>query len=113
LLLIVALARRVWRPWGLTDFLLLGAAIGAVFGFLEAMLRFSWRADRAIPDGSGGFVLAISLAPPHILGIGPMLTRWLPPPVGAIDFFGTAGTGVNLHLVYTALAGFGLGVLSR
>lgn len=79
----LCLIRRLRAQWGLTDFLLLGAAIGAGFAFLEAMLRFSWRSGRMIPDGDGGFILPISLYPPHTHGVAHTVTsgcrrRWRP-----------------------------------
>lgn len=91
----------------------MGAAIGGGFSLAEALLRFSGRASRAIADGDGGFLLAISLSPPHISGIGPLLTTWLPPPVDTLDLFGGAGQGLNYHLVWTALAGLGLALVLR
>ena len=85
LVLVAVIIRRLRAQWGLTDFLLLGAAIGAGFAFLEAMLRFSGRASRALPDGEGGFILPLSLFPPHIHGLRHTVTSWLPPPVETLD----------------------------
>ena len=113
LVLVAVIIRRLRAQWGLTDFLLLGAAIGTGFAFLEAMLRFSGRATRALPDGEGGFILPLSLFPPHIHGLPHTVTSWLPPPVETLDFFGTSGADVNLHLVWTALAGLGIGIVVR
>ncbi|GAB3760337.1 PrsW family glutamic-type intramembrane protease [Microlunatus parietis] len=112
LIVIALLARRLHKQWGVTDYLLLGAAIGTGFAWMEAMLRFAGAASRAIGDSSGGFLLP-SLAPPQITGLGPTLLTWLPPPVRTADILGLAGAAVNLHLVWTALAGLGLGLLVR
>ncbi|MFC7619196.1 PrsW family glutamic-type intramembrane protease [Microlunatus sp. GCM10028923] len=112
LILIALLARRLQKQWGVTDYLLLGAAIGTGFAWMEAMLRFAGDASQAFADSSGGFLLP-SLAPPQITGVGPTLVSWLPPPVRTADILGTAGAAVNLHLVWTALAGLGLGLLVR
>jgi RsiW-degrading membrane proteinase PrsW (M82 family) len=113
LVLVVVIIRRVRAQWGLTDFLLLGAAVGAGFAFLEAMLRYGGRTNRVISDGEGGFVLPISLAPPHIRGLAHTVTSWLPPPVETFDILGTVGADLNLHLVWTALAGLGIGLVVR
>ena len=111
LIAVVCLRRRV--QWGLVDFLILGAGIGSGFALAEAMLRYSSSAARAIPDGSGGYLAAVSLSPPDVRGLGEMLTSWLPAPVGSWDLFGPDTSGLNLHLLWTALAGLGIGVLVR
>lgn len=113
LVLIAWLSRRLHKQWGVTDYLLLGAAIGTGFAWMEAMLRFAHRSARAINDGEGGFILPTSLFPPQVTGIGPTLLTWLPPPIRTADFLGSAGAVVNMHLVWTALAGLGLGLLVR
>src|SRR5918995_77268 len=52
-LLLVGMHVRTRFQLGLTDYLVLGGALGAGFGLLEAILRFSHRGGRAIavPDG--------------------------------------------------------------
>lgn len=112
LILIAGLARRMRKQHGVTDHLLLGAAIGTGFAWMEAMLRFADDAARALPDRRGGYLLP-SLSPPQVTGIGPTLLTWLPPPIRTLDLLGLAGASVNLHLVWTALAGLGLGLLLR
>lgn len=112
LILIALLARRLHKQWGVTDYLLLGAAIGTGFAWTEAMLRFAGDASKALADSSGGFLLP-SLSPPQVAGLGPTLVSWLPPPIRTLDILGMAGASVNLHLVWTALAGLGLGLLVR
>lgn len=113
LLAVVILARKLRRQWGYADYLLAGAAVGAGFSLAEALLRYGGQASRGISDGHGGFVLLTGLNPPHVLGIAASLTRWLPPPVDTLHLFGGGGGDVNNHLVWTALAGLGLGVLMR
>ncbi|WP_161606299.1 PrsW family glutamic-type intramembrane protease [Microlunatus speluncae] len=112
LILIAWLARQLRQQWGVTDYLLVGAAIGTGFAWMEAMLRFAGDASRAISDNAGGFLL-LSLSPPQFAGIGPTLLTWLPPPVRTADILGLAGASVNLHLAWTALAGLGLGLVVR
>ncbi|MFI9823832.1 PrsW family intramembrane metalloprotease [Streptomyces sp. NPDC052013] len=111
-LLLVGLSARVRRQWGLTDFVVVGAALGAGFGLLEAVLRFGLDADRAIVRGEG-WIIPDSLSPPYVPGFGQVLTSWLPAPFSQLELGGPTGTETFTHLVWTALAGFGAGLLWR
>ncbi|MEU0171343.1 PrsW family glutamic-type intramembrane protease [Streptomyces iakyrus] len=111
-LLLVGLSLRVRRQWGLTDFVVVGAALGAGFGLLEGVLRFSLDADRAIARGEG-WIIPDSLSPPYVPGLGQVLTAWLPAPFSQLDLGGPAVTETFTHLVWTAVAGFGVGLLWR
>ncbi|MGW4537651.1 RNase A-like domain-containing protein [Streptomyces chartreusis] len=111
-LLLAGLSPRVRRQWGLTDFVVVGAALGAGFGLLEAVLRFGLAADRAIPRGEG-WIVPDSLSPPYVPGPGQVLTAWLPAPFSQLDLGGPPATETFTHLVFTALAGFGVGLLWR
>jgi hypothetical protein len=112
-LVLAGLHLRTRRQWGLTDHLALGAALGAGFGLLEAVMRFGHRTADAV-DVAGGWILPTSLAPPLVPGPLATLTSWLPAPVNS-EFIGSLGdgTGTNVHLVWTALAGLGVGVWFR
>ncbi|MEV5913610.1 PrsW family intramembrane metalloprotease [Streptomyces chartreusis] len=111
-LLLAGLSPRVRRQWGLTDFVVVGAALGAGFGLLEAVLRFGLDADRAIPRGEG-WIVPDSLSPPYVPGPGQVLKAWLPAPFSQLDLGGPPATETFTHLVFTALAGFGVGLLWR
>ncbi|MGW6788052.1 PrsW family glutamic-type intramembrane protease [Streptomyces chartreusis] len=111
-LLLAGLSLRVRRQWGLTDFVVVGAALGAGFGLLEAVLRFGLDADRAIPRGEG-WIVPDSLSPPYVPGLGQVLTAWLPAPFSQLDLGGPPATETFTHLVFTAMAGFGVGLLWR
>ncbi|MFE6172909.1 RNase A-like domain-containing protein [Streptomyces sp. NPDC056464] len=111
-LLLAGLSLRVRRQWGLTDFVVVGAALGAGFGLLEAVLRFGLDADRAIPRGEG-WIVPDSLSPPYVPGLGQVMTSWLPAPFSQLDVGGTPVTETFTHLVFTAMAGFGVGLLWR
>ncbi|MGW5468126.1 RNase A-like domain-containing protein [Streptomyces chartreusis] len=111
-LLLAGLSPRVRRQWGLTDFVVVGAALGAGFGLLEAVLRFGLDVDRAIPRGEG-WIVPDSLSPPYVPGPGQVLTAWLPAPFSQLDLGGPPATETFTHLVFTALAGFGVGLLWR
>ncbi len=111
-LLLAGLSLRVRRQWGLTDFVVVGAALGAGFGLLEAVLRFGLDADRAIVRGEG-WIVPDSLSPPYVPGLGQVLTSWLPAPFSQLDLGGPPVTETFTHLVFTAMAGFGVGLLWR
>ncbi|MBE8474123.1 PrsW family glutamic-type intramembrane protease [Streptomyces justiciae] len=113
-LLLVGLYAKVRRQWGLTDFTILGAALGAGFGLLEALLRYALDADRAIA-AHGGWIVPESLSAPYVPGPAHVLTSWLPAPVAPLDLGrgGEVAVGTFTHLVWSALAGLGVGVLWR
>ncbi|MFJ5557351.1 PrsW family glutamic-type intramembrane protease [Streptomyces sp. NPDC093250] len=114
-LIVVGLYVKVRRQWGLTDFVVLGAALGAGFGLLESMLRYSLDAKRALARPEGGWVVPDSLSPPYIPGPVQVLTTWLPSPSDSLGLgqTGPAVTGTFSHLVWTALAGLSVGLLWR
>ncbi|MES5821532.1 PrsW family glutamic-type intramembrane protease [Streptomyces sp. RG80] len=111
-LLLAGLSLKVRRQWSLTDFVMVGAALGAGFGLLEAVLRFGLDADRAIVR-DGGWIIPDSLNAPYVPGLGQVLTSWLPAPFSQLDLGGPAVTETFTHLVWTALAGFGVGLFWR
>lgn len=114
-LVLAGLYAKVRRQWGLTDFVVLGAALGAGFGLLEAVLRFSLDAGRAVARPDGGWVIPDSLSPPYVPGLSQVLTSWLPAPFSTLDMgqAGLATTATFSHLAWTALAGLGTGLLFR
>ncbi|MCL8015119.1 PrsW family glutamic-type intramembrane protease [Streptomyces sp. AS02] len=111
-LLLAGLSLKVRRQWGLTDFVVVGAALGAGFGLLEAVLRFGLDADRAIVRDQG-WIIPDSLSPPYVPGLGQVLTSWLPAPFSQLAMVGSPVTETFTHLVFTAMAGFGVGLLWR
>ncbi|MGI5377900.1 PrsW family glutamic-type intramembrane protease [Streptomyces sp. CA-251387] len=113
-LLLAGLYAKVRRQWGLTDFTILGAALGAGFGLLEALLRYSLDADRALAR-HGGWIVPDSLSAPYIPGPGEVFTSWLPAPAAALNLGRTGEVTVPTftHLAWTALAGLAVGILWR
>ncbi len=104
------------RQWGFTDYLVLGAALGAGFGLTEAVLRFG--AQTGIGIGAmripGGYLLPGGLLTPvYIPSIGASMGGWLPEPTTTVASPLGLSPGTNLHLVYSLLAGLGIGVLLR
>ncbi|MFD3484525.1 PrsW family glutamic-type intramembrane protease [Streptomyces sp. NPDC058665] len=81
-LLLAGLSLKVRTQWGLTDFVVLGGALGAGFGLLEGVLRFGLDADRAIPHAAGGWVVPDSIFPPYVPGPEQVFGAWLPAPFG-------------------------------
>ncbi|GHJ31556.1 hypothetical protein TPA0910_59890 [Streptomyces hygroscopicus subsp. sporocinereus] len=113
-LLLAAWNVRVRRQWGLTDYLVLGAALGAGFGLLEAVARYGLDAGRAIPHPAGGWAVPDSLRAPYIPGAEQVFSAWFPAPQGALELGERApAAATSPHLVYTALAALGVGVLLR
>ncbi|MCO8303548.1 PrsW family glutamic-type intramembrane protease [Streptomyces sp. RKCA744] len=113
-LLLVAWNVRIRRQWGMTDYVVLGSALGAGFGLLEAVARFGLDADRAIAHPAGGWAIPDSLRAPYIPGPEQILSAWFPAPSSTLelgDFSPAAET--SPHLVYTALTALGVGVLLR
>ncbi|MGW8742756.1 RNase A-like domain-containing protein [Streptomyces sp. NPDC055782] len=111
-LLLVGCSLRIRRQWGLTDFTVLGGALGAGFGLLEAVLRFGLDADRAMARGEG-WIIPDSLSPPYVPGLGQVLTSWLPAPFSQLATAGPPATETFQHLMLSTLAGFGVGLLWR
>jgi hypothetical protein len=113
-LLLVAWNVRVRRQWGLTDYVVLGAALGAGFGLLEAVARYGLDAGRAIPHPAGGWAVPDSLRAPYIPGPEQVLSNWFPAPQGVLELGDRSpDAATSPHLVYTALAALGVGVLLR
>ncbi|PWI17768.1 PrsW family intramembrane metalloprotease [Streptomyces sp. Act143] len=113
-LFLAGLYVKVRRQWGLADFTVLGAALGAGFGLLEAVLRYALDADRAIA-AHGGWIVPDSLSAPYVPGPVHVLTSWLPAPVASLDLSrgGEVTVATFTHLVWSTLAGLGVGVLWR
>ncbi|MEU1802257.1 PrsW family intramembrane metalloprotease [Streptomyces sp. NPDC019937] len=113
-LLLMAWNVRIRRQAGLTDYVVLGAALGAGFGLLEAVARYGLDAGRAIPHPAGGWAIPDSLRAPYIPGAGQVFSAWFPAPQGVLELGDrTPGAATSPHLVYTALAALGVGVLLR
>ncbi|MCT7351016.1 PrsW family intramembrane metalloprotease [Streptomyces sp. 15-116A] len=114
-LVLAGVYAKVRRQWGVTDFVLVGSALGAGFGLLEALLRYSLDADRAIARPDGGWTIPDSLSAPYIPGPGQVFTAWLPAPSDSLELGHSSPTATATfsHLVWTALAGLGVGLLWR
>ena len=105
---------RTHRQLGLTDHLLLGAALGVGFELFEAALRFSTLGALAV-SVPGGYLVAANLAGTiTVPSLWTSLTTWQPVPAAFDDLFafGTGGDSVQ-HLVWTALAAVGVGWFVR
>ncbi|MEU6292110.1 RNase A-like domain-containing protein [Streptomyces sp. NPDC046988] len=111
-LLLAGLSIKVRRQWGLTDYVVLGGALGGGFGLLEAVLRFGLDADRAIVR-DGAWVVPDSLFAPYVPSPDQVFTAWLPAPFGQLSTGAVPATETFTHLVWTSVAGMGVGVLWR
>lgn len=114
LVAVVALGRQRRSEPGITDLLILGGALGAGFAFLEATLQLGWRASRAVPV-DGGYTIGMSiLSGVHVPGISDVLHGWVPALFTDTDLLGRGDARtVDIHLAWTALTAFGLGLLVR
>jgi PrsW family intramembrane metalloprotease len=111
-LVLVAWHVRTRLQWGLSDYLVIGAGLGAGFGLLEALMRFGDEPGRAarVP---GGWIFP-SLEAPYVADPAVSAREWLPSPVSQRDFPGF-GDGVEpfQHLIWSGLAGVGIGWVLR
>ncbi|MFE5124978.1 PrsW family glutamic-type intramembrane protease [Streptomyces sp. NPDC056669] len=105
-LLLAAWNVKIRRQWGLTDYVVTGAALGAGFGLLEAVARFGLDAARAVSLPTGGWMIPDSLQAPWIPGPGQVFAAWFPAPFSTLDF-GEAHPAADTspHLVYAAGCG--------
>ncbi|WP_421734913.1 hypothetical protein [Cellulomonas sp.] len=107
---------RTHRQLGLTDHLLLGAALGVGFELFEAALRFSTLGALAM-SVPGGYLVRANLAGSiTVPSLWTSLTTWQPVPAAFQDLFAfgsSAGGDSVQHLVWTALAAVGVGWFVR
>lgn len=103
---------RTRLQWGLSDYLVIGAGLGAGFGLLEALMRFGDEPGRAI-SVPGGWIFP-SFAPPYVAHPAVTAVAWLPAPVSQGDLlvFGTAVEPFH-HLIWSGLTGLGIGWFLR
>ncbi len=113
-LLVLGASRRIRAQWGLTDFAVLGAGLGAGFGLLEPLARYAQDAHRAIAQPGGGWTIPVSLYPPYVPGVSQVFGSWLPAPAGTFEStVGVISVDTNAHLVWSMAAGLAVGLLLR
>jgi hypothetical protein len=104
------------RQWGLADFAVLGAATGAGFGLLEALIQAppDPASLTALDEGWMGQA-RLSLTAPYYASPEQVLTSWLPGATGVVEigmsWEGTTGT--SRHLLWGPLGGLAVGLLLR
>ncbi|MFI6694560.1 DUF6531 domain-containing protein [Streptomyces sp. NPDC050433] len=120
LLKTVPLALAAWAlrgrvQWGLTDFVVLGGAVGAGFGLLESVLQFAFAPDVQVRpiESAGGWSVATRLfTVPFVSGFPEFLGHWFPAAVGTLELgSATATVPVDNHVVWTALGGLSVGLI--
>ncbi|WP_164251407.1 DUF6531 domain-containing protein [Streptomyces sp. S4.7] len=120
LLKILPLALAAWAlrgrvQWGLTDFVVLGAAVGVGFGLLESVLQFAFAPDvRVRPiESAGGWSVATRLfEAPFVSGFPELLGHWFPAAVGTLELgSATATVPVDNHVAWSALGGLAVGLV--
>jgi RsiW-degrading membrane proteinase PrsW (M82 family) len=112
LLLLWLLVRSPRRQWGSTDLVLGGAALGAGFGLAEQLLRFAAHAGQAVHLDTGGWAIPAGPASVGVPGVARALGSWLPAGVATGGLPDGAGS-LDLHLVWSAVAGLGLALALR
>ncbi|GIH03499.1 hypothetical protein Rhe02_15660 [Rhizocola hellebori] len=114
LALLVLLHKRIRAQWGLTDYVLVGAATGAGFTLAEAILRYSDEAYNVTGGPFSGWTEASGFSLTYFPGLPTILTSWVPAPVAFGDIFsGSAAVATNPHLVLSALGGLAVGLMFR
>jgi hypothetical protein len=115
LLLLLAIG-RVRRQLGLADTLLIGAALGCGFGFIENALRFTHSPSAATWVADGGYwQIPVGLTFVLIPGLPTAVGSWLPPGAEQHSLFEPFGqiSGTNVHLAWSALVGLSVGIVLR
>ncbi|MFD3519440.1 DUF6531 domain-containing protein [Streptomyces sp. NPDC058653] len=120
LLKVAPLALAAWAlrgrvQWGLTDFVVLGGAVGAGFGLLESVLQFAFAPDvhvRPVESAGGWSVGTRLFTVPFVSGSPEFLGHWLPSAVGSLELGSTTATvPVDNHVVWSALGGLSIGLI--
>ncbi len=100
------------RQLGLTDHLLAGAALGVGFELFESALRYSTLRALSL-HVSGGYLVSAGLGGSvTVPSLWHSLSSWQPAPA-AFSALLASGADTVQHLVWTALAAFGLGWIAR
>ena len=121
LILLMVLPRTKYRL-GLSDSLIIGAALGAGFGFAEETMRITqWVSERGLHWSSydEAWTIPFFLSTLRIPGPLQILTSWIPNPMQfdshSFEWLGNRLELVDFsrHLVWSAIAGLGVGILFR
>ena len=117
---------RVRERIGITDIVILGAAMGSGFGFSEITPRIVHLAANSYwmtGIGGGEWIVSSGLSSKTIPGFFEILTTFLPTPLGTGVLFDTrfahfAGLKIevmeyNYHLAWSAIAALGVGIYVR
>jgi RsiW-degrading membrane proteinase PrsW (M82 family) len=112
-IVVFAVFEKVRRRWGNTDLVLMSAAVGAGFGLADQLVRFGDAQARA--RGGGGWLIPDGpLVSQVVPGPKGLLTYWLPAGVGQVSVLSqNAAQAINVHLVWSAIAGLGLALILR
>jgi RsiW-degrading membrane proteinase PrsW (M82 family) len=112
-LALLLLIPRIRRSLGLTDIVVLSAAMGAGFAFTETALGQG--INTAVAQWSNGlWLLPLNhFTSRAIPGPGVILTSWLPGTSGIASAFALVVIFPDFHLIWSALIGFGLALAAK
>ncbi|MFF1922005.1 DUF6531 domain-containing protein [Streptomyces sp. NPDC058221] len=110
-LLLAGWALRGRMQWGMADFAVLGGAVGAGFGLLEAVAQYALAPDAVVRPVEGGWMVGSGFSAPFVAGFPELLGHWFPAPVGtvALGSFDVSSTAEQ-HVVWSVLGGLGVGL---
>ncbi|MEU8703321.1 DUF6531 domain-containing protein [Streptomyces sp. NPDC048680] len=110
-LLLAGWALRGRMQWGMSDFAVLGGAVGAGFGLVEAVAQCALAPDAVVRPVEGGWMVGSGFSAPFVAGFPELLGHWFPAPVGtvALGSFGVSITAEH-HVVWSVLGGLGVGL---
>ncbi len=114
LLILLWMIPSVRRQWSTADCILIGAASGAGFGMAENLFRLSGALDRVIPVRGGWEIIQVfSVSDPTVPSLTSSLTSWLPAGIAGENALSSALSPdrFNLHLEWSALAGFAVALI--
>lgn len=111
-LLILLAFRRVRQDFTCADMVVMAAALGSGFGFIEATLTVATNGAEASWN-SGYWHLPVGLSSIVIPGPVTTLVSWLPAGFSEGGLFSGSATGLNLHLAWSSVAGLAIALAFR
>ncbi len=112
-LLLLTMIPAIRRQWSITDCVLMGAAAGSGFGLAEDIYRYG-EFPRVAAATHFGWMIGTNISMPVVPSVWNALRSWLPAPVApdpSLSLFEDGSPWINLHLVWSAIGGLGVGLI--